>query len=242
MANEPTNLGLDLPEQARCQHCGYQLRGLIDPRCPECGTPFDVQAIWAKFRPRERLPFDQTAARWLSPPSWWASGLATVAIVSNFPDCWLPVPPGNSYPSMWGVLLWGISLGMLLLRLCDRGEAFRRYQIPQQHRRIRGRNWIVLPILCMLFYPRPATEIAFILSKPQLDALATKVVRTRSYPPDRWIGLFPAEFISPTSDGMNFRIRGHHECGLAYTTTGQPPQRVANYTALGGGWYAFDGQ
>jgi hypothetical protein len=24
-----------------CRHCGYCLRGLRDPRCPECGTPLD---------------------------------------------------------------------------------------------------------------------------------------------------------------------------------------------------------
>jgi len=23
-----------------CRHCGYNLRGLTEPRCPECGTPF----------------------------------------------------------------------------------------------------------------------------------------------------------------------------------------------------------
>lgn len=28
-----------------CTHCGYLLRGLPEPRCPECGTPFaDVAA------------------------------------------------------------------------------------------------------------------------------------------------------------------------------------------------------
>jgi energy-converting hydrogenase Eha subunit E len=25
----------------RCKECGYLLYGLTDPRCPECGTPFD---------------------------------------------------------------------------------------------------------------------------------------------------------------------------------------------------------
>ena len=25
----------------RCQHCGYSLHGLAEPRCPECGRPFD---------------------------------------------------------------------------------------------------------------------------------------------------------------------------------------------------------
>lgn len=24
----------------RCRTCGYDLRGLVEPRCPECGTPF----------------------------------------------------------------------------------------------------------------------------------------------------------------------------------------------------------
>ncbi len=27
-----------------CGHCGYDLAGLDDYRCPECGTPFDVVA------------------------------------------------------------------------------------------------------------------------------------------------------------------------------------------------------
>lgn len=28
-----------------CGKCGYDLRGLPEPRCPECGTPFDPQTI-----------------------------------------------------------------------------------------------------------------------------------------------------------------------------------------------------
>ncbi len=26
--------------QGRCEQCGYDLQGLPEPRCPECGTPF----------------------------------------------------------------------------------------------------------------------------------------------------------------------------------------------------------
>ena len=26
-----------------CEQCGYDLRGLPEPRCPECGTPFDPE-------------------------------------------------------------------------------------------------------------------------------------------------------------------------------------------------------
>ncbi len=28
-----------------CLKCGYDLRGQTEPRCPECGTPFDVRLI-----------------------------------------------------------------------------------------------------------------------------------------------------------------------------------------------------
>jgi hypothetical protein len=28
--------------QGRCEKCGYDLRGLPEPRCPECGTPFTL--------------------------------------------------------------------------------------------------------------------------------------------------------------------------------------------------------
>ena len=37
-----------------CVHCDYDLRGLPEPRCPECGTPFDEAAtgpqrfIWVR--------------------------------------------------------------------------------------------------------------------------------------------------------------------------------------------------
>lgn len=28
-----------------CARCGYDLRGLVEPRCPECGTPFDPSLL-----------------------------------------------------------------------------------------------------------------------------------------------------------------------------------------------------
>jgi hypothetical protein len=33
--------GRILQAQGRCVRCRYDLRGLSEPRCPECGTPFD---------------------------------------------------------------------------------------------------------------------------------------------------------------------------------------------------------
>ncbi len=32
-----------LADAGRCRQCGYLLRGLTEPRCPECGRPFDPE-------------------------------------------------------------------------------------------------------------------------------------------------------------------------------------------------------
>jgi hypothetical protein len=34
---------LNEAELPTCMKCGYDLRGQIEPRCPECGTPFPIQ-------------------------------------------------------------------------------------------------------------------------------------------------------------------------------------------------------
>lgn len=33
----------NLPDAARCRRCDYPLRGLTEPRCPECGRDFDPE-------------------------------------------------------------------------------------------------------------------------------------------------------------------------------------------------------
>lgn len=33
------------PAQGRCRRCGYLLYGLPEPRCPECGEPFDPAEV-----------------------------------------------------------------------------------------------------------------------------------------------------------------------------------------------------
>ncbi len=45
-AGEPIFADLDIP----CPHCEYNLRGLIEPRCPECGEIFDPYKVLHDFR------------------------------------------------------------------------------------------------------------------------------------------------------------------------------------------------
>jgi hypothetical protein len=32
-----------------CHQCGYDIRGLTEPRCPECSCPFDAKQITANI-------------------------------------------------------------------------------------------------------------------------------------------------------------------------------------------------
>jgi hypothetical protein len=41
-----------------CMHCGYDVRGQTDPRCPECGRDFDpkLRDLWESLRASELAP------------------------------------------------------------------------------------------------------------------------------------------------------------------------------------------
>ena len=47
-----------------CRQCGYDLQGLVDPRCPECGTPFDPTEK-ARIHARIGAPVPKLKRRWL---------------------------------------------------------------------------------------------------------------------------------------------------------------------------------
>ena len=55
-----------MPDEARCVRCGYLLRGLPDPVCPECGHPFDPRdATTYKLNDGGRRAF-RTPQLWLA--------------------------------------------------------------------------------------------------------------------------------------------------------------------------------
>ena len=56
---EPNHPASIFDEDVPCPRCGYNVRGLTEPRCPECGAGFD---------PRQAL--DCLQRRKLNPPSW----------------------------------------------------------------------------------------------------------------------------------------------------------------------------
>ena len=47
-----------------CRHCGYRLFGLRDPRCPECGTPFDMEEVHEELEVAGSAPLPSPRPRW----------------------------------------------------------------------------------------------------------------------------------------------------------------------------------
>lgn len=69
----------DIPPNARCLQCNYPLHGLPDPRCPECGEPFNPAD--ADTMNLGRVP--GRIARWLLRHTGWPTlGLVIVATVA----------------------------------------------------------------------------------------------------------------------------------------------------------------
>ncbi len=64
-----------------CRHCGYSLFGLPEPRCPECGTVFDMEEV------QEELATVEPARQPRAWPPWNQADLAYALAVGL---CYLP--------------------------------------------------------------------------------------------------------------------------------------------------------
>jgi hypothetical protein len=196
-----------------CWECGYSLRGLPTPRCPECGRPFD--------------PADETTMnmgitvgplkRWLMRPPGWPlyllTGLATLislwaAAAPTYPGVFVDTLGrfGNwdsasdfSQPEgrfLWGALLWTIMLAIWTLRRLARGITVVRLSRQKPAPFAYWGRWLcplitfLVTVLCCL------TQLpmlgGFWLSRASLNAAVNQSGPT--HPKSHWIGIYPLTF------------------------------------------------
>jgi len=87
-----------------CARCGYNLYGLIDPRCPECGLAFDAGNSW----PRRWIEWREEAMR-----------RSLMALLGAACISWLVAVQLSSLNlarlGTWWVMLFGLMTGILLI-------------------------------------------------------------------------------------------------------------------------------
>lgn len=198
---------LKLPPDATCLGCGYSLRALTVPRCPECGREFEPADARTYRRPpfvtpppqadRLRRPFEWN--RYAQPPH--ALALVACVLVAGI-ELW-----ESSYPmadATFGEFagltsccaLWLLPVALIvdyltrILAIVGRDPAGWR---PRRKRRVW--RWAILPVCSVLFASALLIdwplELRFALSRKALEqeALATAGSGEESRRA-RWIGLY----------------------------------------------------
>ncbi len=233
----------ELPEEAHCAKCGYCLRGLAISRCPECGTQFDPYALLEPFPPFIPKTLNRRDFRRLVSPAWTEYAAAVVAVIW----CawvWGDLDAADDSTFVWAILpascvLLLMVIDVLKLQYILRGRNIHRRTMRWSPRKRVVVAAVLVVILSSYVSPWPV-DPRFWISKPALERLARQVLTTGQMPPDHWVGLYYARYISRIGNGMNFRLGEWNECrGLEYVIPGQQPARAVQYRHLGGRWYRW---
>src|SRR3954449_9011238 len=89
-----------VPANALCIGCNYPLRGLTEPRCPECGRPFDLVDRETFNSGRPLTAFDRLVLRPIGVPTF-----AIVIILCGM-MLWVALDPSIYYMMIhWFLLL-----------------------------------------------------------------------------------------------------------------------------------------
>lgn len=203
-----------LPNNARCLHCSYLLRGLSENKCPECGGKFDPDDTASFWLPR--VP--KLASRWAQSPSRAVFPIVVLLTAYYF----LFVPPTASAETL---TLWlGVTITLALaldavLRFGARKVLFaitpdddKRAQFRKSDRTARMPFvWLMVGAvaLSLLVGINLRLMIKFQISRPALEREVTSI-RTQVppgmpgfFPVDKRIGLFRVNAVR-VDPGDNF--------------------------------------
>ncbi|MEW6252996.1 MAG: hypothetical protein AB1716_20350, partial [Planctomycetota bacterium] len=233
------------PEFALCRNCNYLLRGLPEPRCPECGQPFDprdpaTMNLGKRISPRTR--------RWLLPFGRKHVVAVVGAAVLTLIAC---VPPGTYFLLLFPLtFFWVGVVAWWLMRVLAGVIIALHYRQPPLWRYPHARRWLVTPLvfatmIALLSFEVPF-RVGFWISRPALDRFALSVLdQAAASHPDRRVGLYRAEDINVHQGLIEFRVGGTGFLdfnGFAYFAdqrAGPPAGTRREYTPLGDGWYTW---
>ncbi|UCE58869.1 MAG: hypothetical protein JSU63_15685 [Phycisphaerales bacterium] len=198
-------MSLPIPDAAVCIQCSYLLRGLENPRCPECGQSFDPDD------PPTYVVYTMPSwVRWAQPPSLLECVLAVIAglwILEDFSNqiashpyvvCLAPI-------LMVGLVLYYLVRILACLSLKNlqgdaaglrAGQHCEPSSAPSGTQASRGSSrWAVLPVVVMILASAMLTNwpmrVRFHFSLPAFE----RVVRNIETDPStntgpQWIGLY----------------------------------------------------
>lgn len=183
----------------RCWECGYSLRGLPMPRCPECGRGFN---------PADETTMNMgvevgTAKKWIMrPPGWPFHVLTLGAVLLSLWACVMPAPTDVFVDPIvdifvtrfgirrlpWGTMLrlespmqrflvgfclWSLIAATWITRRIARGITVKRLSKHKAAPFAYWRRWLVTPVIfgltVLICRTSVPTYAAFWLSKPWLD-------------------------------------------------------------------------
>lgn len=240
----PAGEPLRLPEHASCRKCGYQLRGLTDPRCPECGRAFNPNWPYSYYDPVRQAALWEARARLVS----W-SYVAATALLTLFVLYQASIPQDLVGTAR---LLCLAAPGVLLLSAADCAMCAVARRIRQKfglamapHRGTLLRRWLApvlaAAVIAWAFHSTIPTQLRFAASRGAFERAARDVLAGKTLSTPRRVGLYHVNYIENSPNGYILFQTGTNwvdPAGFGYLVPGgggMPRGRL-----LAPGWYMQD--
>jgi hypothetical protein len=227
-----------------CWDCNYSLQGLAEPRCPECGRPFDL-ANPGSFNQGKAL--GPVARRLLRSAPWYGWLIRTYCCIAIVIAAILPM---DRWTAVRCFFVFWILLGIpYFVRRILRLAAIRQHDQPAASSRVddamtrRVGRWTLWTALA-LFAQLPL-YLAFAVSAPPLQNLAEQRYEKMPFPAvngmplaRRQYGLFRVARVWVEPSGVDLRLwwNGYDAPGLRYAPGNASLNRILRGTQLTHSW------
>jgi hypothetical protein len=206
----PVGKTLGLPEDACCLKCGYLLRGLSKPRCPECGRYFD------RADPCTYGPLPRRVTRWqqryAGTPSWPKVTVIFAASLYFLEGSTRPGAFRDAGSDSWQLTaaLWlGVALDYAVTIAASVSSAWQMGRVSKGQRYGAALRWMLIPAALLLVFLCAASsspaDLRFAASRPALERAARDVLLGRQVPTPRRIGLYWIWRIGVLDESVGFK-------------------------------------